>query len=144
MVTEFVFWNQAFRARGPHWCKKNYFKYDKLSHPTCMVNSRSPWNQLHTRSASFFTLYFQHTVLKIYQSIELFFLITVAVSFSGEFLMTSFRNANLNEIGKITHSIICAADYFSFQLVRDHLQMGKWILMLMKRHWNNTKFFITS
>lgn len=39
--------------------------------------------------------------------------------------MTSFRSANLNEIGKITHSIICAADYFSFQLARDPLQTGK-------------------
>lgn len=46
--------------------------------------------------------------------------------------MTSLRSININEIGKITHSIICADDYLGFELARDPLQTGKLILILMK------------
>lgn len=46
--------------------------------------------------------------------------------------MTSFKSVNSNEIGKITHSVICAADCLGFELARDPLQTEKLILTLMK------------
>lgn len=140
-----MFGNQVFRARGPHWYKKSYFKTKKKlqifpsnhlcgqqqDHPEINYTQGHHHFSLCTLNTQFWTEDLSMYWITFPYNCGALLLITVPVLLVENFWWLHLK-VNSNEIGKITHSVICAADYLGFELAHDPLQTWKLILTLTK------------